>query len=125
MNAPPFQSTHKLDFLACPWPVDPEWTKFKIGTCEGAYIATEESYAILAIVNNNPGNGHFSDVLEWFENSCRRDGRNLIFLEMMNERLATHLVSKRGFVKAGDNVIKYLHRMKGAKLKVMQTIKKQ
>lgn len=98
-----FESSHKLDFMACPWPVDPEFTAFKIGTCEGIYGSTKDTYDIVAVVNNEPGNGHFEDVIEWFENSCRRDKKSIRFMEMMNPRLASHLKIKRGFKREGEN----------------------
>jgi hypothetical protein len=105
-----FQSTHNLQFYSADWnnPFNTEgWQVFKIGTCNGQWIATRETYDILTVINDQPGNGHFDDVLEWFEQSCRRDKMNLRILEVWNTRLATHLVEKRGFVyQSGDNFIK-------------------
>jgi len=107
----PFQSTHNLPFLSAPWDsvfnLGDHWKKFKIGTCEGAWDSTDSTYDILAIVNEKPGNGHFTDVLEWFEMSCKRDGRVLRFLEVWNRDLARHLVRERGFEREdGDNYVK-------------------
>lgn len=62
---------------------------------------------ILSVINDVPGNGHFNDVLEWFENSCKRDGRLLRVREVWNKGLLTHMLTKRGFVhESGDNLIK-------------------
>lgn len=92
-----FQSTHKLEFLAKIWHIDPEYTQFKVGTCHGIYRYIRDTIEILAIYNNNPNNGHFEDVLEWFHNSAKRDGKHLQFSEILNPRFAKHLKDKRGF----------------------------
>lgn len=60
-------------------------------------------YYILSIINDKPGNGHLDDVFEWFENSCKRDGRNLLVLECFNEEFYDHLISKRNFLPIGNN----------------------
>lgn len=104
-----FTSTHDLAFMVAPWRNafnKGEWFLFQIGTCHGCWKPTETSYDILAVDNDKPGNGHFQDVLEWFENSCKRDKRDLRFLEVMNKRLLTHLITKRGFTADGENAIK-------------------
>jgi hypothetical protein len=93
-----FKSTHELDFLARPWRIDPTFTEFKIGTCHGIFRYIRFTIEILAIENLEPGNGHFEDVLEWFENSAKRDGKHLQFSEILNPRFAKHLKDKRGFM---------------------------
>ncbi len=75
----------------------PDFLNFRVGTCEGLYSWNDKQYIIVAIVNNQPSNGHLSDVFEWFENSCRRDKKDLVVAELMNERFAIHLITKRGF----------------------------
>lgn len=92
-----FESTNKLDFECAPCAYDKEWTLFRVGTCEGMWRATENSYDILAITNNVKGNGHFNDVLEWFENSCKRDCKSLRVLEIWNKSLYSHLTREKGF----------------------------
>jgi hypothetical protein len=106
MNA--IETTHKLDFLSKPWERDPEWHVFKIGTCHGQWRATKDAYEILSVVNENPGNGHFGDVLEWFEFACKRDKRALRIREVWNKGLMKHLFEKRGFIYGrGDDMVKY------------------
>ncbi len=86
---------------------------FRIGTCEGQWGSTRDSYFILSISNKCAGNGHLDDVLEWFEYSCKRDNRNLLVLECMNERFYKHLISKRGFIPldaGGENCIKVFNK---------------
>lgn len=109
-----FETTHKLDFEVAPWEPIPgfmnnteNFYRFRVGTCHGLWRSTWISYDILAIDNEEKGNGHFEDVLEWFEQSCRRDKKCLRILEVMNKRFKTHLIEKRGFVDIKlDNVQK-------------------
>lgn len=108
-----FKSSHNLDFELAPWdcpieiPSMHNVSKFRIGTCEGLWGVEGETYVIIAVINNHRGNGHFNDVLEWFENSCKRDGYDLKIVELINKRLIKHLIKKRGFKKIDkDNVFK-------------------
>lgn len=102
-----FQSTHKLEFLCAPWPLSDEYMVYRIGTCHGLWFAEDGAYNILAVSNDDPGNGHFEDVMEWFENSCRRDNYDLKVLECWNQELKYHLMTKRGFENYDeDNLIK-------------------
>jgi hypothetical protein len=91
-----FESTHKLDFEVAPW-IMGDFIQFRIGTCYGLWRPTGTSYDILAIDNHKKGNGHFEDVLEWFEQSCKRDGKDLRILEVWNGKFLKHLITKRGF----------------------------
>jgi len=36
--------------------------------------------------------------MEWFENSCQRDNKNLLVVECLNKDFYRHLILKRGFV---------------------------
>ncbi len=106
-----FQTKHHLPFEAAAYPLnlddENDWKLFRVGTCEGLWCSTDNSYDILAITNNTPGNGHFTDVLQWFEFSCRRDGKDLRILEVWNKGLKRHLVKKQNFsVLEGDTLIK-------------------
>jgi hypothetical protein len=100
-----FESKHKLPFLVAEYKQQikdgHEWNLFKVGTCEGLFSVRGSSYYILAIENKEKNNGHFDDVLEWFENSCKRDNYNLVFLEVWNKSFMEHLISKRGFKTKG------------------------
>ena len=109
---------HKLDFLSRQW--SDEWNIFKIGTCGGQWSATEDAYIILSFINDEPGNGHLNDVFEWFEHSCKRDKKNLIVMEVMNEGFYMHLLTKRGFIPldaSGNNVIKIFEKKKYVKFR--------
>jgi hypothetical protein len=102
-----FETTHKLDFEVRPWRLSNEFVEFKVGTCHGLYSSDKNSFNILAVINDNPGNGHTKDVFEWFEHSCRRDGKSLKVLEIMNEEYMSDLINKHGFKKIeGNNVEK-------------------
>jgi hypothetical protein len=102
-----FASTHNLEFEMCGWPygvpanVASYWA-FRVGTCRGLYTATKLEYQIIAIENDRPGNGHLQDMFDWFENSCRRDARNLRICACWNLKFKRHLLKKRGFVQAAD-----------------------
>lgn len=98
-----WKSTHALDFENAPFRHDVSCHCFRIGTCEGLWTVKEKSYVIIAVTNRIPGNGHFDDVFEWFERSCRRDGYSLVVAAIVNKRLFRHLIEKRGFVDIGDD----------------------
>lgn len=72
------------------------WRLFRVGTSHGTYRATKDAYEILAIGNDQPGNGHLEAALAWFYKSCKRDKRNLIVKEVMHEGLRLKLI-KYGF----------------------------
>lgn len=106
-----FQTTHKLDFLTKHWdsPFNLDgWQEFCIGTVKGQWMATETTYEVLSMFNHDPGNGHLDDVFQWFENSCKRDNRDLVVSEIINDDFAKHLVNKRGFelIEGTENHIK-------------------
>jgi hypothetical protein len=100
-----FTSTHGLDFEIADQLFAGKYVRFRVGTCHGCYDTTDKFYRILAVENTEKGNGHFTDVLDWFENSCRRDGKNLMFLEILNPRFKKHL-EKIGFKIKGNNPVK-------------------
>lgn len=100
-------TTHNLEFLAAPFEYDPSCIRFKVGTCHGLYSANKDSFEIIAVMNDEPGNGHLTDVLEWFEASAKRDKKALKVVELWNEGFYHHLVNKRGFKPIDPmNVIK-------------------
>lgn len=101
-----FHSSHNLLFEAAP--SDPltnainnkfgeNYLRFRVGTCNGVFSYDRKNYLILTINNEEPGNGHFDDVMEWFEQSCVRDKKDLIIQELFNSHLKAHLIRKRGF----------------------------
>lgn len=101
------ETTHNLLFEAAIYDRMPAISLFKVGTVHGQWFCTPEAYCIMSIVNEQPGNGHLTDVFEWFEASCKRDKKALIVMELMNERFKKHLLEKRGFDDMGcNNVIK-------------------
>lgn len=106
-----YKTTHDLAFLSKYWdrPYNKDgWQEFKVGTCKGLWGATEDTFDILAITNEQPGNGHLDDVMEWFEFSCRRENKSLRILEVWNKKFADHLTTKKGFIiQSGDNLIKH------------------
>jgi hypothetical protein len=107
---------HALDFYSAPWEswLTPEfcaefgikdddefpgieWKMFRVGTCEGQYRVTPESYELLSIINSSPGNGHLDDALEWFEWAANKSKLPLRILRFTNERFKKHMIEKRGY----------------------------
>lgn len=110
-----FKTTHNLQFEIAEHPNTflQAHKLFRVGTCKGQWGDTNDSYYILTVINSIKGNGHLDDVFEWFENSAKRDGKNLLMLEIMNKDFYRHLIQKRGFIpldKDGDNCIKVFNR---------------
>ena len=104
-----FKTTHDLSFEVAEWEhgklLGNGFYRFRVGTCEGIWKAGENSYDILAIENKSKGNGHFEDVLELFERSCKRDNKKLRVLEVWNPDFKKHLIEKRGFQDIGGGNI--------------------
>ncbi len=110
-----FHTTHNLDFEVAesPYPQLIPHKMFRIGTCEGQWGNTSDSFYIMSVENNDQGNGHLNDVFEWFEMSAKRSNMNLLVLEFLNERFYEHLINKRGFValdKEKRNCIKIFNK---------------
>lgn len=109
-----FQSEHNLAFEVAPYPYNidnqTQWMCFRVGTCEGLWGSTKESYDILAIVNYQHGNGHFNDVLQWFQQSCCRDKKTLRILEVWNSKFKNHLITKRQFKDIGNDNVSWDYR---------------
>lgn len=107
-----FQSTNNLEFFSRPYPQKIEdgydWQQYKIGTVDGLWCHKNDSYIILTFNNTDKNNGHFTDVMEWFQYSCKRDKINFKILEVMNPDFKNHLQSNWNFVPCGKNdLIKY------------------
>lgn len=94
-----FKSTHNLNFLSRPWGlgliISPEigMNEFKIGDIHGLYrFDNKNKYLIInSVINDNPGNGHFSDLIEWFEYSSKIHKYDLVFEEIFSVKLTNIL----------------------------------
>jgi hypothetical protein len=108
MNA--IQTTHNLDFGACPWPLDLTEAgimAYRIGTCHGIYQFDDDGISIIAIHNDTPGNGHLEDVFQWFEFSAQAQKKDLYIRRFFNPQFKQHCITKRGFREHGqDDVFK-------------------
>lgn len=99
-------TTTRPIFESCVWPTDPTWNIFRVGKCRGQWRSHKKSYEILGLLNDEPGNGDFAHAMDYFYESCKRDGYSLRIREVWNKRLAAHLV-KRGFSYVqGDDMVK-------------------
>lgn len=95
-----FRTTHNLKISIAPQTFAGRPTGntlYKIGTCHGFYRSTNLSVDIIAMVNDEPGNGHFDDVLQWFTEIARLEGKLLRVVEIMNPEIATRLIQFYGF----------------------------
>lgn len=103
---------HNLDFQARPYSGILKFfsrlpfQEFIVGTCRGVFWIEGDRLNILAVINLESGNGHFTDVLQWFEHSAKEKKLKFVFAEVMNPGLRKHLVEKRGFEMIGDNAVK-------------------
>ena len=106
-NKNEIQTTHSLDFETAPYssPIaqKPDLKRFKVGTVIGIYGVTHDGYEIHSVNNTEIGNGHFNDVIQWFEYVCKRDKGTLTFTDVPTERFKKHLIEKRGFRPSEHN----------------------
>ena len=136
-----FATTHRLDFETAPDPnsatvalfarlgvvtVDddgPDWTLYRVGTCGGQWRAVRDAYEILSIHNSAPGNGHLTDVLEWFAHAAKRDGLRYVRIRQTdNARFRKHLIERKGF--RAENARDVVARP-GALLRVLRQVEVQ
>lgn len=106
----PFRSTHDLPLKEeGSWYRERAWLHWRVGSCSGLWRPKNKSIEILSIVNEHPGNGHLTDVFEWFEHKARYEEKALVIKEFfMNPGFKKHLIKKRGFKPEGkDDVIKH------------------
>ena len=113
-----FKTAHNLPFESRPYLIginekdkftpdpDHDWQEFKVGTCHGLYAHYNKAFHIVAIKNEEPGNGHFEDVLQWFEHSCIESNSNLKFCEVWNKEFRQHLILKRSFIDKGGYLVR-------------------
>lgn len=78
------------------------WRNYRVGTCVGLYRDAGDSYEILSIINNAPGNKHVEATFAHFYISCKRDKRDFVIREVMNPGLSAKLV-KMGFTCKTEN----------------------
>ena len=65
-----FRTTHNLQFEVAESPYEIGTLKnghkmFRVGTCEGQWGDTGDSYYILSVANNQEGNGYIDDYYGW------------------------------------------------------------
>lgn len=83
---------------------DVPWMLYRVGTVEGQFRVTDDSYEILSIINNAPGNGHLTDLLQWFYYACIRSQMPLRILSFYNQDFKQHLIDKKGFTEINGGV---------------------
>lgn len=73
--------------------------KFKFETVD-AHISldkTRSEIVVHSIVNHDTGNGKFQAFLVWLKAKCAKENLNLVFADIINDRLCLHLQRKQGF----------------------------
>jgi hypothetical protein len=81
--------------------------KFICGTVDGIFTVEKERVVMIGIGNMQPGNGHITDVFQWFERACRELKKNFWIVEIINEGFYRHLVEKHCFqIVTNKQVIK-------------------
>ena len=119
-----FKSTNNLEFLHRPWLIanvllpESKVYEYKIGTVRGLYRFDDKNkYLIInSVINDNPGNGHFKDLIEWFEFSCRNCKYDLVFEEILNSRLKDILTHYGFEILDNNKMIKKYIKIKGGSL---------
>lgn len=87
---------------------DTELARFDIGTVNGLYRVFHGMIEVVAIANDEPGNGQLDDAFEWFAHMCKEKKKGLRIMHIRTNRFHDHLVDKRGFISDGaDRVVKY------------------
>lgn len=86
---------------------------FTVGTCSGTLSKSKNELVVYSIINKNPGNGDLIPTLNWLFDMCIDDERNLIIMDVFNERFKKHLMFKYGFFQlANKHLFKDYHQIK-------------
>lgn len=109
-----FKSTHDLKFLHRPWAIsymishEIQMQEFKIGTVHGLYrIDNKKRYLVInSVINDDPGNGHFKDLMEWLEFNCSELKYSLVFEEIFNPKMKLILFHYGFNVLSSNEMIK-------------------
>ena len=107
-----FKSTHHLKFKTGPHIVEGAPSgleKFKIGSVHGLWREGETVIEIWAIINDEPGNGHMDDAIEWFVEIARLSSVILRVVEISSVTFRNQLIDKWGFATTDvqSQLIKY------------------
>lgn len=91
------------EFRAAPWHFAQQFgddlVNFTFGTCDGLMRVLEGNLALIAIQNDEKGNGHFKEFMEFFEALAAAMYLGTSVLEIENKRLYKHLVDKLGYTE--------------------------
>jgi len=93
IKTPPFEDG---GLWGHPFNIGEDWRLFRVGTVNGIYRDGNNTYEVLAIQNDEPGNKHVEAAFAYFFTSCKRDKRDFIVRQVWNIGLAAKL-SKMGF----------------------------
>ncbi len=89
------------EFRAAPWHLaqvmGDDLVNFTFGTCDGLMRVLDGTLGLIAINNDEKGNGHFKQFMEFFEELAAAMYLGTSVLEIENKRLYKHLVEKWGY----------------------------
>lgn len=88
-----------------PFVIGQGWRLFRVGTCHGTYRRRTD-WEILAIANDNPGNGCVELALAYFYRECKREKKNLLIHEVMDDKLRDKLIRYGFTCKINNDYIK-------------------
>lgn len=80
--------------------------EFHMGTCAGLWASKNTMLSIIAITNDEKGNGHFDIVMKHFEKMAAEKEQNLFVKEIWNNDLKKHLIHKKCFVEVSALKVK-------------------
>lgn len=78
------------------------WRRFRVGTVSGIYRDRDNAYEILAISNDAPGNKNVEAAFAHFFASCKRDKRDFIVRQVLNDVFAAKL-ARLGFTALNED----------------------
>ena len=80
---------------------------FRVGTVHGMFGKFEEgTLQLIAIGNDEIGNGDFAKAMDWYEKTAFDMGLKPEVVEIWNQGLKKHLIEKRGYVISLRGVVK-------------------
>lgn len=80
---------------------------FKIGTCSGRYKHGDISIDLLKLDNENEsGNGHETDVIEWLYEIARLENMPLRFKKPLQPEFEQFLIQQHGFIDSEHFLMK-------------------
>jgi len=75
-----------------------DYTDVSMGTCHGLVAYRDNEHEMLAVMNEQPGNGDFAKFMDYLEAEAHKKGVPFTVIEIWNKWLYKHLTDKRGYI---------------------------